>query len=582
MRNKVLYISDGNSVDDYFIRDNLGDRIDFVENVDFIIESSTFANPRFISVDWFYSQKVEGINYNDYDLIVIPSSLSNDVYFSFSGIRLAIHFRLFRESKFLPILIIGPESFMELCKFSDYSGFLSSPGIYTLSDKNNTVLDIYPCVREILSQHVPISDNVYLESLKKITVEPISFLDSRHSRANEYGLLKLYIESGHNLELSNERSLEIVTDLHTKLLLAQSGLQIPKISEKTNVKQGVIIPSKGKRILVIEDEWKKGWLHLYCKILHGAEVDYLPIEKGFSWTTDIEPLLLKKLQEKDWDLFLVDIRLTDDDFKTEDYTKLSGFKAIQRIKKKNRGYQVCVTTASNKQWIYDHAMNKKESEETEVADKFFIKPALDHKQGLMLFRNAIEFLYSDVSQELKYFWLDFENVISLVKSKKAGKKIENKGKEIIESYLLYAFDFLQRSAYNLAYLESAYYHLYKIIEVLSSQLFSDPVNIDGKNYTYCWKGTDERIKMYDWKAFKETTWLKPYKEGYKNKTELISHKDKVANLLGNNKKLTLEEIHDLVKLRNGLSHPKLQVKTTVNLTDIKKILILVSASIDKL
>jgi hypothetical protein len=578
MGNKVLYISDGNSVDDYFIRDNLGDTIDFVENVNFIIDSSTFANPRFVSVDWLYSQKVEGINYNDYDLIVIPSSLSNDVYFSFSGIRLAIHFRLFRESKFLPILIIGPESFMELCKFSDYSGFLSSRGIYTLRDENNTVLDIYPYVREILSQHGPISENVYWESLKKITVEPISFLDSRHSRANEYGLLKLYIESGHNIELSNERSLEIVADLHTKLLLTQSGLQIPKISEKTNVKQGVIIQSTGKRILVIEDEWKKGWLHLYRKILHGAEVDYLPIEKGFSWTNDIEPLLLKKLEEENWDLFLVDIRLTDDDFKTEDHTKLSGFKAIECIKAKNSGYQVCVTTASNKQWIYDFAMTRKESK----ADQFFIKPSLDHKKGLLLLEKSIKFLYNGVSQELRHFWLDFEKAKSLVKSKKAEKKIENKGKKIIESYLLYAFDFLQKSAYDEAYLESALNSLYLVIEAVGSKLFSDAINIDGNSYTYCWKGTDERIKMYDWKGYKESTWQKPYKDGPNGKTEFISHKDKLANLLSTNKQLTLKQIHDLVELRNGLSHPTLVVKTTVNLNDIKNALIAVSASIDKL
>jgi hypothetical protein len=117
---------------------------------------------------------------------------------------------------------------------------------------------------------------------------------------------------------------------------------------------------------------------------------------------------------------------------------------------------------------------------------------------------------------------------------------------------------------------------------LSNQSFSDPVNIDNRSYTYCWKGTDERIKMYDWKGYKESTWQKPYKNGPNGKIEFIYHKDKLGNLLSTNKKLTLKQIHDLVELKNGLSHPNLVVKTTVNLNDTKNALLAVSAAIDKL
>jgi hypothetical protein len=367
MGNKVLYISDGNGIDDYFIHDNLGDRIDFVENVDFIIESSTFANPHFVSIDWFYSQKVEGINYNDYDLIVIPSSLSNDVYFSFSGIRLAIHFRLFRESKFLPILIIGPESFIELSKFSDYSGFLSSPGIYTLSDENNTVLGIYPCVREILLQYKPLTEIAYLESLKKITVEPISFLDSRHSRANEWALTRLFSmfrQDEHSVLYKNLREklnkLNYLKTLHFKYNEAKASRQ------KFKVKHSIIPKITGiaeTTIGIIDDEIGKGWKEFYEYVFsmsNAKAVFFEDFKKGTARTDLLDKLneWIRRFQElsKKIDVFIIDLRLNEEDFREQDYIKLTGFQIINIIRLINPGIQILVLTASNKVWSYQKSL----------------------------------------------------------------------------------------------------------------------------------------------------------------------------------------------------------------------------------
>jgi hypothetical protein len=382
MSKKILYISDGFSIDEYALDSDNSD-LEVEENVDFILDASELANPNFVSIDSFYHKRIGELEFDDYGLILIPTSLSEDVYISFSGIRLGVHLRLDAMSRYIPILFIGPDSFTELCKFSDYAGFLSSPGIYTLSEGKNQVKDIASLAKYILNNSHPLTGDDYLLSLDKFNLKASGFLDSRHSRANEYGLLKLDIESGHNVFASNKKSLKIVSDLYTKWLMAKSGLELPTESGIAQANQGFTIPSEGKRVLIIEDEWKKGWLELYKKIFPGATVEHLPIQKGNKWEEDIKPMLEEKLQQE-WDLFLVDMRLTDEDFNNNKYESISGLKALDLIKQENQGFQVCITSASNNHKVYDYGIKKI------GADEVFIKPSIedDSKTALSQLKNV--------------------------------------------------------------------------------------------------------------------------------------------------------------------------------------------------
>ena len=566
MSKKILYISDGFSIDEYALDSDNSD-LEVEENVDFILDASELANPNFVSIDSFYHKRIGELEFDDYGLILIPTSLSEDVYISFSGIRLGVHLRLDAMSRYIPILFIGPDSFTELCKFSDYAGFLSSPGIYTLSEGKNQVKDIASLAKYILNNSHPLTGDDYLLSLDKFNLKTSGLLDSRHSRANEYGLLKLDIESGHNVFANNKKSLEIVSDLYTKWLLAKSGLELPTAINKVPKKQGFTIPSEGKRILIIDDEWGKGWLELYKKIFLRATVEHLPIQKGNKWEEDIKLMLKEKLQEE-WDLFLVDIRLADEDFNNTKYESLSGLKALNLIKQKNQGFQVCITSASNKHKVYDFARKK-------GADEVFIKPSIEDDSGLLYFKRSINNLNGTISQALKKYWQDYQDVINLVNKKKSEKRIEVSGKKSIENMMLFSFDFLEKSASNNVYLESALYYLYLVLETVGSKLFSEAEEIDRVNYTYCWRGTDDSIKAYNWKNFESSSWVKPYKKDFP-KIEFISHKDKLANLLDSSGVLDLRRIKEIIDLRNNLSHPSL-IKRNNNKVELAHISDLVNA-----
>lgn len=55
-------------------------------------------------------------------------------------------------------------------------------------------------------------------------------------------------------------------------------------------------------------------------------------------------------------LFIIDLRLHEEDFTEEDPNMLSGIQIVEYIKSKNRGIQVVVYTASNKVWNYQKCM----------------------------------------------------------------------------------------------------------------------------------------------------------------------------------------------------------------------------------
>jgi DNA-binding NarL/FixJ family response regulator len=57
------------------------------------------------------------------------------------------------------------------------------------------------------------------------------------------------------------------------------------------------------------------------------------------------------------DIFIIDLRLHDDDFSEQDFQNLSGIQIIKFLKKYNPGIQVVVSTASNKVWNYQKCLD---------------------------------------------------------------------------------------------------------------------------------------------------------------------------------------------------------------------------------
>jgi len=354
----------------------------------------------------------EIFNERQYDLIILPYSLDEENYLTFTGINVALHIRLTPSLKHtnIPILFIGPESIDEILKLAPYPHLLSTSGIFHTKKRN--LEDIKKQAKWILTNKPKLSTFDYKNFINKITLQPPSFYDNRHSITNEWALLFLDSISGHNILKDKSELQEIQSNLYVKWLMIKNGIQLP--DENSNKEKFLIPNTKGKRILLIDDEWHKGWLELFRAFLghkiDGTIVDYIHIEKN-STEDEINEKLEVKLQEE-WDLFLLDIRLTDNDHKKDtDYFEYTGFTLLDKIIDSNKGNQVILTSASNKYQIYQWGLDLDAAE-------IFIKPSVESSITLNDFDHLIDAPISRCLEKgyLKIFYKQIIEVENLLDS----------------------------------------------------------------------------------------------------------------------------------------------------------------------
>lgn len=321
----------------------------------------------------------------NFDKIFIPISLSED-YLNFTGIYFGLHLRLssfINKIKNVPIIFYADKNETKefISSYSNLGYFLFTKGVYLIEESKEEIIKYSTKELESIS-------NDYIKSTlpSKIILSPPAFYDNRHSIANEWALLLLDSISGHNILKDKPELQEIQSNLYVKWLMIKNGIQL---SDKNNDEEKFLIRNtKGKRILLIDDEWNKGWLELFKSFLgHKVDdtiVDYIHIEKN-STEDEINEKLEVKLQEE-WDLFLLDIRLTDNDHKKDtDYFEYTGFTLLETIIDSNSGNQVILMSASNKHRLYNHGF-------AIGAVDSFIKPGIESS----LFLNDLNYFKNDI------------------------------------------------------------------------------------------------------------------------------------------------------------------------------------------
>ena len=286
-------------------------------------------------------------------IVFIPLALSRD-YISLTGLRLGMHIRLtaeLGEGRKVPIVFMGEETYEQVGRLSPLGSFLFTQGVDLIKEDNNCILEAVEKWKGF-KLSLDYLDEAFLE---RVAVQPPDFYDSKHTLSNELSLLYLDRLSGHNV-LENKKELELVkSSLYVKWVLARQHRSLSQMQEGQANNLFTIEKAKGKRILLIDDEWKKGWYDLLKYFFQDAkEFECLEIERSDTMQ-ELESKLNSKIQQKDWDLFLLDIRMLDQDHDaTTDLSNFSGFKLLNLIKQNNRGNQVILFSASEKQFIYDY------------------------------------------------------------------------------------------------------------------------------------------------------------------------------------------------------------------------------------
>lgn len=303
-----------------------------------------------------------------YNNIFIPlcfgSSLSD-----FNGLRLAMHIRCTNTPNQLAnIFIYGFVELEELME-DPYFDILKTKNVSLVPYKKTAFQQAANQVRESLTgKELP-------DELKKIKLDVPKSYEDNHSIANEWAIYRwskhLNIELNDELEQVKEnvihslyfKYLKTIHPIPEEQLIPEEKLAIKKIGDP--------------KVLLIDDEVEKGWNKLITYLLTDTNSLYSEsIGKGFK-TMECDEIIhqsMKKIQEEDFDVVILDFRLNEADFSVSDPEETTSVKLLKRIKSLNPGIQVIILSATNKVWNF-------QSLQEHGADGFITKETPERSDG---------------------------------------------------------------------------------------------------------------------------------------------------------------------------------------------------------
>ena len=181
---------------------------------------------------------------------------------------------------------------------------------------------------------------------------------SRHNQSNEWGSYRLS-SSIKNL-ISDDNNLSSIKQLlseslyYKKLLLKESYEKIYSLNsnQKGDVNNKLnFINTNTKQIAIIDDMIDMGWEEAYSNVFHDSKIECY----------DQQNFVFNPENSEKYDLIILDLRLDDEvSGSSEDVLgieNLSGIKLLKEIKNHDPSVPVIISTASNKSWSLESAIN---------------------------------------------------------------------------------------------------------------------------------------------------------------------------------------------------------------------------------
>jgi CheY-like chemotaxis protein len=458
-------------------------------------------------IDNYMSKFIETIkNEGNFDLIFIKDTLSEN-YMDLYGLLLAYHIRLDtdKDMKYIPIVIISDLDVYTINLISPYAKILFTKNIYFIKNHPDEIAKM----QKKIYKNTLSNKNFKDDFLNLIDIESPASYTSHHSIANEWAIYRWadFLE----VKLSTEIQDSIYRMLYFKYLKALHSFEDSKSTMKKHPQK----PKKQGDVLLIDDEYKKGWEDIFEKLLGVHDnINFKTLEYEYKDNdcdiicSDITTFIAKNLP----DVIILDLRLCDNDFEQKKIENITGIKLIHEIKKINPAIQIILWTASGDSIILDEVNQlnilgyiKKEYLGDRTADvNNSIKSLID------LVDKGLEKKY------LKEIWIIQNNILILGISNEMNIEIKSIF-EILDSQMENKFIY-------------AMFAIFKVIEMINNYYF-----IDG---------------------YKKAIWRdNPQKEISDN-----SSKNKILLIL--DKKLHLQNrtiyqnIDDIIRIRNNTIHPK--------------------------
>ncbi len=327
--NNSLLISKYNTIDELFDNDIYFD----LENEDI---------DKYITNDI-----IPQIKDQDCDVVFIKDNLSEH-YLELYGLRVAYHIRLseeLKDKKYIPIVIISDLNSEVLNHLEPMANILFTKNIFIVKNDKKDIEDMLK--KEFSSLSV---DDYQKQFLSKIKIEQPKDYLSHHSIANEWAINRwaetLQVQSV-SLATNNAK---ISSMLYFKYLLAKSN------QNNDEIMLDIKLTKKGK-VLLIDDEWDKGWSDILSNIFTKNDgIEFETFEHDFkdksNFNLFIQPK--KKIIEFDPDVVILDLRLAQSDHdESTTIDNYSGIKLLKAIHEINAGIQVIMLTATSKSTILE-------------------------------------------------------------------------------------------------------------------------------------------------------------------------------------------------------------------------------------
>lgn len=308
-------------------------------------------------IDQRFHDTLLRLNNTGVSSITLPLNLTG-YYLDLNGLSFAHHVRLTDNIDFKEVLIVlyGALPLDQVLRLSSLSSILLTDNVVYFNINSHSFNDISSFIKNYKAK-VRRMDFFF----KQIQINPTSNYISHHSVDNEFALIQWskYINCFEDLPRIFRREYE--SNLYFKYLRSSQQLKFIDNASDYSAKNNKFNISETK-ILIIDDETKKGWMHFYKSLLSHPNINLKDLEIDFKSNSkaDIIENAISEVSSFNPDIVLLDLRLHDSDFVPDvSADEITGIKILKGIKSINKGIQVIVITASNKSWNYKTALKNK-------------------------------------------------------------------------------------------------------------------------------------------------------------------------------------------------------------------------------
>ena len=412
---------------------------------------------------------------SDVKKILIPLNLnSNDPIID--GLKIALHIRLNYElpilKRIVPIIFLSDLSLDVILRNNDFDPTINPQNIFFTKYIYISSFDIDE-IKKIIQKVEPCEENEYhFGILNKLRITQRASV-GKHSISNAWGCFKLAQVTGLRDDIFKcENVAEQLKTLYAKYLICFNDTYTN--DEFIDL---CLIRCNGKKILFIDDQSEDGWSMLMKNIFKTAGNDFLAIDSS-SYKNNETKLFhdfegfyaeCKKQIGKDWDLIIMDLRLNPEkeDIENEMISPIqfSGYKLIDEFLNQNEGYQIIVSTASNKIWNINAALER-------GASSYYIKESPEFNYSIRETIRNYENFKCDVQKCFeKHYLRTIYNDIQTIKIQLAGKAYPIYFLNELNSQLDLAYEMLDHanSKVQFAY---AFVTLYLFLEAINNYFIS--------------------------------------------------------------------------------------------------------------